>query len=77
MRTIVSVLGVSLLTDTKPLDSLIDIEPADESLLTTLATVTSSSALAVATFFEIQGIVALGKLLLAPNAGLQVRQSTT
>lgn len=77
MRTVVRVLGASLLTDTKPLDSLIDIEPADESLLTTLATVTSASALAVATFYEIQGIVALGKLLLAPNAGLQVRVASS
>ena len=72
MSTILQVLTSTILAGSRDPASLGDLDPVDESLLQLFCTVTASSALAVATLYDLQGVQAFGRLLLAPNSSIQV-----
>jgi hypothetical protein len=73
MRAVVDVLASSVLNDSRPVESFVEVDPVEDALLNMFVTITATSGLAVVTMHELGVLPRFVRLLLAPNSQLQVR----
>jgi hypothetical protein len=73
LRALVDVLAATILDESRPVESFVEVDPVEDALLNVFVTITASSGLAVVTMHELGILPRFVRLLLAPNSQLQVR----